>query len=66
MERRLSESPLNSAFLDGSVQHRTHAVSCRAKHPKGRGAEPPVLLRLPVPPSHTPQPHTNLTGATVI
>jgi hypothetical protein len=26
--------PLNSAFLDGGVLHRTHAVYCPANHPK--------------------------------
>jgi hypothetical protein len=28
-----AKDPLNSAFLDGGVLLRTHAVCCRAKHP---------------------------------
>jgi hypothetical protein len=28
-----AKDPLNSAFLDGGVLHRTYAVSCLANHP---------------------------------
>jgi hypothetical protein len=32
-ENDREKDPLNSAFLDGGVLHRTHAVCCAANHP---------------------------------